>query len=188
MTQSWDPDSPEPAPGDGRLWRLRVEAMNQLASRRRILRHARTAVQAVIGAVFILGTWVPQLASRHEGASTRAPSLHAAFVGFAQHLSAPPSRPVRTAEFASFRAATATAEELLSEPLPADAVPAPGTVRIPVLAYTRQRILAFQNAVMGGIATGSEMPMELQDVPDDQEPGLSDPVSLAKVRQATGPE
>lgn len=59
--------------------------------------------------------------------------------------------------------------------------PVAGTVRIPAIRYTRQRILAFQNAVMGGVATGSEMPLEKQQASHDHEPALSDPTALAKV-------
>lgn len=37
-----------------------------------------------------------------------------------------------------------------------------GTVRLAAVHYTRRRILAFQNAVMGGGAVGSAMPLETQ--------------------------
>lgn len=42
------------------------------------------------------------------------------------------------------------------------AAPQAGFTRVPALAYTRQRILAFRNAVMGGGAAGSAMPMDTQ--------------------------
>lgn len=60
-------------------------------------------------------------------------------------------------------------------------VPASGTVRVTAVEYTRQRILAFQNAVMGGTAMGSEMPLQWQTAANDHEPGLADPVALAEV-------